>query len=304
MGVQKQRASGEDPEAAENDRRKAMNLDSLLTAAVLITAFYIIFFIGKLVNSLIHREYNLTYELVERDNPALALAVGGYYFGLVLAIGGALSGPGLGIVDDLIDLFLYGFLSIILLNISWLLCDRIILYKFKSSEELIRDQNPGTGVVIFGICVASGLVIFGSVTGEGGNIWTATAFWGIGQIMLMLAGRVYSLIVPYSIHEEIEKDNIAAGVSFAGALVAMGVIVGFAASRDFHSWADDLPAFAMISLSGLAMLPLVRFLTDLILLPTVKLTDEIARQEKPNVGAAYIEALSYIGAAFVIRWCF
>jgi len=280
-----------------------MNLDSLLTAAVLITAFYIIFFIGKVVNDLLHREYNLTYELVERDNPALALAVGGYYFGLVLAIGGTLAGPGLGVVDDLIDLFIYGFLSIILLNISWLLCDKIILYKFKSSDELIRDQNPGTGVVIFGICVASGLVIFGAVTGEGGNIWTAIAFWGIGQFMLMLAAQVYSRIVPYSIHDEIEKDNIAAGVSFAGALVAMGIIVGLAASRDFHSWSDDLPAFALISISGLLMLPLIRFLTDLVLLPTVKLTDEIARQEKPNVGAAYIEALSYIGAAFVICWC-
>lgn len=280
-----------------------MNIDSLLTAAVLITAFYLIFFIGKVVNNLIHREYSLTYELVKRDNPALALAVGGYYFGLVLAIGGVLAGPGSGIVDDLIDLFVYGFLSIILLNISWLLCDRIILYKFKSSDELIRDQNPGTGVVIFGICVASGLVIFGSVTGEGGNIWTAIAFWGIGQFMLMLAAQVYSLIVPYSIHDEIEKDNIAAGVSFAGALVAMGIILGLAASRDFHSWSDDLPAFAVISLAGLLMLVPVRFLTDKVLLPTVNLTDEIARQEKPNVGAAYIEALSYIGAAFVICWC-
>ncbi len=280
-----------------------MNLDSLLTAAVLIAAFYIVFFIGKAVNDLLHREYNLTYELVQRDNPALALAVGGYYFGLVLAIGGTLAGPGLGIVDDLIDLFIYGFLSIVLLNVSWLLCDKIILYKFKTSDELIRDQNPGTGVVIFGICVASGLVIFGAVTGEGGSIWTAIAFWGIGQIMLMLAGRVYSLMVPYSIHDEIEKDNIAAGVSFAGALVSMGVIVGLAASRDFHSWSDDLPEFAIISLSGLVLLPPVRFLTDRVLLPTVKLTDEIARQEKPNVGAAYIEALSYIGAAFVICWC-
>ena len=33
------------------------------------------------------------------------------------------------------------------------------------------------------------------------------------------------------------------------------------------------------------------------------LTDEIANQEKPNLGAAYIEGISYIAAAFVISWC-
>jgi len=44
-------------------------------------------------------------------------------------------------------------------------------------------------------------------------------------------------------------------------------------------------------------------MTDKVLLPTVKLTDEIANQEVPNVGAAYIEAFAYIAAAFIIYWC-
>jgi len=280
-----------------------MNLDDLLTAIVLIIAFYILFFIGKIVNDLLHKEYNLTYELVERDNPALSLAVAGYYLGLALSIGGALAGPGLGIVDDLIDLFMYGVLSIILLNISWFICDKVILRKFKISDELIRDQNQGTGVVSFGVSVASGLIIFGSVTGQGGNIWTAAVFWFMGQIMLIVASLVYNLITPYDIHAEIEKDNVAAGVGFAGCLIAIGIVIGLAAERDFLSWEDDLTAFAAIALSGLVMLPLVRLLTDKVLLPTVSLTDEIANQEKPNTGAAYIEAISYIAAAFVISWC-
>lgn len=280
-----------------------MNLDDLVTAIVLVIAFYILFFIGKLVNDLLHKEYNLTYELVERDNPALSLAVAGYYLGLALSIGGALAGPGLGLVDDLIDLFVYGLLAIVLLNLSWFICDKIILRKFKISDELIRDQNQGTGAVSFGISVASGLIIFGSVTGQGGNIWTASVFWLIGQIMLILASLVYNLMIPYDIHEQIEKDNVAAGVGFAGCLVSIGIVVGLAAERDFQSWEDDLAAFAAIALSGLVMLPLVRLLTDKVLLPTVNLTDEIANQEKPNTGAAYIEAVSYIAAAFVISWC-
>lgn len=280
-----------------------MDLDNLVSAAIFIIVFFIFFFIGKVINDLLHREYKLNFELVEKDNAALALAVVGYYFGLVLAIGGTIAGPSVGLVEDLYDLVIYGILSIILLNISWFLCDKLILYKFRVSEELIRDHNQGTGVVSAGISVASGFIIYGAVSGEGGSIWTVLVFWALGQVLLILAGLVYELITPYKIHEEIEKDNVAAGVSFAGALVSIGVIIGLAGEGDFTAWSVDLPVYIGFAVLGLILLPIIRLLTDKVLLPTVKLSDEISAQEKPNVGAAYIEAFSYIAAAFIINWC-
>jgi len=280
-----------------------MDLDNLVSAAIFIIVFFIFFFIGKVINDLLHREYKLNFELVEKDNAALALAVVGYYFGLVLAIGGTIAGPSVGLVEDLYDLVIYGILSIILLNISWFLCDKLILYKFRVSEELIRDHNQGTGVVSAGISVASGFIIYGAVSGEGGSIWTVLVFWALGQVLLILAGLVYELITPYNIHEEIEKDNVAAGVSFAGALVSIGVIIGLAGEGDFTAWSIDLPVYIGFAVLGLILLPIIRLLTDKVLLPTVKLSDEISAQEKPNVGAAYIEAFSYIAAAFIISWC-
>ena len=280
-----------------------MDLDNLVSAAIFIIVFFIFFLIGKIINDLLHREYKLNFELVEKDNAALALAVVGYYFGLVLAIGGTIAGPSAGLVEDLYDLVIYGILSIILLNISWFLCDKLILYKFRVSEELIRDHNQGTGVVSAGISVASGFIIYGAVSGEGGSIWTVLVFWALGQVLLILAGLVYERITPYNIHEQIEKDNVAAGVSFAGALVSIGVIIGLAGEGDFTAWSIDLPVYIGFAVLGLILLPIIRLLTDKVLLPTVKLSDEISAQEKPNVGAAYIEAFSYIAAAFIISWC-
>ena len=280
-----------------------MDLDNLVSAAIFIIVFFIFFLIGKVINDLLHREYKLNFELVEKDNAALALAVVGYYFGLVLAIGGTIAGPSAGLVEDLYDLVIYGILSIILLNISWFLCDKLILFKFRVSEELIRDHNQGTGVVSAGISVASGFIIYGAVSGEGGSIWTVLVFWALGQVLLILAGLVYELITPYNIHEEIEKDNVAAGVSFTGALVSIGVIIGLAGEGDFTAWSIDLPVYLGFAVLGLILLPIIRLLTDKVLLPSVKLSDEIAAQEKPNVGAAYIEAFSYIAAAFIISWC-
>ncbi|MFV9691686.1 MAG: DUF350 domain-containing protein [Desulfobacteria bacterium] len=280
-----------------------MNLDIVISGLILIAAFYVLLLLGKLINDLLHREYRLNFELTEKDNAALALATTGYYSGLVLAIGGVLVGPSLSIVDDLIDLSIYGLLAIVLVNVSWYVCDKLILFKFKISEELIRDHNQGTGAVSAGMSIASGFIIFGSVQGQGGSVWTVIVLWAIGQAILILAGLVYEFVTPYNIHDEIEKDNVAAGVSFAGALVAIGAIVGLAAESDFESWAVSLPDYLGYSVLGLALLPVIRLLTDKVLLPTVKLTDEIARQDRPNVGAAYIEAFSYIAAAFIIYWC-
>jgi len=279
-----------------------MVIDRIITSLILMIFFYLIFYLGKKAHDQIHRSYDLNDELVEKDNPALALSVAGYYAGLIFALGGCIVGPSHGLIADVFDILIYGFCSIVLINLSWFVCDKLILRHFHVIDELIRDQNQGTGAVSCGVSIASGLIIFGAISGEGGNIWTAITFWCIGQLMLVLAGWMYNFITPYSIHDEIEKDNVAAGVSFAGALVAMGIVVGLSAEGDFESWSHDLPRFIAISAIGLILLPIIRFLTDKVLFPTRKITDEIANQEIPNVGVAYIEAFSYIAAAFIIYW--
>ena len=275
--------------------------DLIATGIYLISAF-VLFWLGKLVKDLTTTSYSVREELVEKDNVALGVAMAGYYFGLVMAIGGTLSGPSQGLENDLIDIGIYGLLAIILLNLSRLVNDGLILHGFKIRDELIDDQNAGTGVVIAASYIATGLVIFGAVSGEIGGIVTTVVFWALGQAALVLAGLVYEWITPYSIHDEIEKDNVAAGVAFAGALVGIGVIVFHASAGNFISWEVNLQDFAIEVVAGLILLPIVRFISDVILLPGQKLTNEIANQEHPNLGAGFIEATSYVGASFLIVW--
>ncbi len=275
--------------------------DLIATGIYLISAF-VLFWIGKLVKDLTTTSYSVREELVEKDNVALGVAMAGYYFGLIMAIGGTLSGPSQGLENDLIDIGIYGLLAIILLNLSRLVNDGVILHGFKIRDELIDDQNAGTGAVIAASYIATGLVIFGAVSGEIGGIVTTVIFWALGQVALVLAGLVYEFITPYSIHDEIEKDNVAAGVAFAGALVGIGIIVFHASAGNFISWTVNLQDFAIEVVAGLILLPIVRFISDVILLPGQKLTDEIANQEHPNLGAGFIEATSYVGASFLIVW--
>ncbi|KIX14256.1 DUF350 domain-containing protein [Dethiosulfatarculus sandiegensis] len=280
-----------------------MTVDELLTALVLLIGFFVVFWVGKMVYTLLHRQYDLNHELTQRDNPALALSLVGYYAGLVLSVGGALVGPGVSLVDSLIALAVYGLLAVVLLNISWWVCDLLILRKFKVNDELIRDMNQGTGVVVAGVFIASGFILFGAIQGESGGILTAVVYWLMGQALLVLASYVYDWITPYDLHKEIENDNVAAGVGFAGSLIGIGVLIGMSGSGSFEAWRESLLDYLSFALVGLVLLPVVRFLTDKVLLPGVSLTDEIANQEKPNLGAAYIEAFAYISGAFLIYWC-
>ena len=274
----------------------------LMVSGIFLVCFYVLFFIGKLVYDWTTPSYKVRVELVEKDNAAVAIAMVGYYFGLVLSIGGVMVGDSHGLMEDLIDVMIFGPLSILLMNLSRGINDKLILREFSIRKEMVEDQNVGTGVVVCASYIATGLVIYGASQGELGSIWTSVAFWLLGQIVLVIGGLVYNGITSYDVHGEIERDNVAAGVGFAGALVGLGNIVRHAVSGDFISWAMDLQTFAIYAVLGLVLLPIVRVATDVILLPGRKLTDEIANQEHPNLGAGFIEAFSYIGASFLIVW--
>lgn len=276
--------------------------DYIVSSLAYFLSGFILLVIGKFVYSLFHPNYKTNSELVEKDNLAFAIAHAGYYIGILLVIGAALYGESLGLVNDLINIGIYGGIGIILLNLSILINDALILRKFKVSKELIDDQNAGTGVVVAASAISTGLVLLSAFTVDGANIWDSIACWAIAQVFLVIAGLVYNLIVPYSVHEHIEKDNVAVGVGFAGALIAVGIIVQFAVHDLLSGWLDFIISLAIDVVIGIVFLPIARFLTDKILLPGRKLTDELINQDKPNVGVAIIEAFAYIGGAILITW--
>lgn len=280
-----------------------MNLDHILSSLIYLGACFAVFIVGHLVFVLFRRSYSFKVELVEKDNTAFALVLCGYYLGLTFSIGGVIAGASAGLEEDLIDMLIYGSLAIVLLNLSAWINDRFILSEFNIKKEILEDQNCGTGVVEFAIFIATGLNIYGALYGQGGSIFTAIAFWMLGQVVLIITGKYYNFITKYNIHEHIEKDNIAVGIGFAGALIGIGNLLRAASAEHFISWEENLMTFALFMLVGLFLLPVARIITDRILLPGRSLADELVNQVKPNLGAAFLEASSYIGASFLITWC-
>lgn len=276
----------------------------------------LLFYFGKLIYGWRNRKINVNAELVKKDNFAFALATVGYYIGLLIAIGGALLGESQGLRIDIIQFSIFGVLAVFLLNAAAWVNDRFLLQHFSVQKEIIKDQNAGTGIIEAANYIASGLIIFGAVSGDIDNffphlnrghlvsgILSTIGFWLFGQVLLLLTTYMYNAILPYNIHDEIEKDNVAAGMGFAGALVALSVLISYGTQGDFAGWPTHIQNILFDVFIGLLLLPIARWVTDWILLPGEKLTDEIINQKHPNKGAALVEAFAYIGGAVLITWC-
>lgn len=278
----------------------------IISTVVYLLEASLLFMVGKWAYSLFHRTTKVQQELVEHDNFAFAIAHVGYYIGLLLAIGSAIVGPSHGLLGDVIAIAVYGTLAILLVNLSILINDHFILNRFSVKKEILVDRNAGTGVIEAASAIAAGLIIFGAVTGESRSflygILTATAFWAIGQVLLMITAKVYAMIIPYDLHDEVEKDNVAAGIGFAGALLAIANVIRYGLMGDFVGWGSTLAEVGLEVLLGLLFLPLLRLITDRILLPGQRLTQLITTPGRHSTSAALVEAFAYTGGSILIIW--
>lgn len=279
-----------------------MFIEHLLTAAVYFVASLLLLLIGIFSFRLFNPKYNVKDELVEKDNFSFAIVYASYFAGVIISIGGVFWGPSAGLLEDLINIGIYGFLAIILLNIAAYLNDWFILRGIDAPKEIITDRNSGTAVVLGASSIATGLVVSSAVSGEGGSILTALAFWAIGQVALILFSFLYQFITPYNYLNEIEKDNVAAGLGFAGILIAISIIINEAMFGDFPGWENFATDVGIDLVIGIVLLPLVRLFTDKLILLGKRLSHEVAGQEVPNIGAGLIEGFVYIGTALLIVW--
>jgi uncharacterized membrane protein YjfL (UPF0719 family) len=276
-----------------------MSVEQIGTGFIYLAVVLGLLVLGKWLYDALHRSFVLRTELVEKDNLAVALAVSGYYLGLVIVLGGVVSGPAsFSVVDDVIGLVIFGLLGIVLLNLSAWVNDTVVFSKFDNEREIVEDRNSGMGAVEGGNYVAVGLITAGAMSGEGGLV-PGLVYWLAGLAALVVAGLLYDKITSYDLHDEIEKNNAAVGVAFAGVLIGFGNIIRLAGDGDFVSWNESLTEFGYYTVVGLILLPLVRLFADKVLLPGASLSDELVKT-KPNLGAGVLEAVSYIAASMLI----
>ena len=261
---------------------------------------FILLWLAKSLYARLFRRVDLRAELFDRNNHALAIAAGGYFIAICIALGGALSGPSVGWQADVTGIAVYGLATIAVMLTAGFICEKVLLPHFDNTKEIVEDHNAGTAFVEAGMHIANGLIVLAIVQGNGPWL-SGLAFWALAQALFLLAGRLYEAITPHSIHRELERDNAAVGLAFAGVLVGLGNIVSVAVAGDFLGWQEGLEVFAMDALFGLVVLLLIRKLTVLLLASGVSLAQE-QTEDEPNVGAGLIEAVGYVGGSMLVVW--
>ena len=276
-------------------------------AVVYLTLVLIIFYVGKKAYDLL-TPYDLNYELLEADNKAVAVSLSGYLFGLGIILWGVLGDSPEKLMAsksafymDLMDTAVWGGIGIVLLQIARIINDKLILNRFDNIKEIVKDRNIGTGAVQCGAFIGSALMIRASLIGGDENYLTsigfALIFFVLGQLGFFVYTKFYQFVTSYDIHEEIEKDNVAAGVAFGMSLIAVGVLIsGYIVKH------DSILGLGIWFILGTFLLLIVRLLVDKIILPGRLLDNEIKQDQ--NWGAAIIEGSAAIIFAFVLNTAF
>lgn len=269
--------------------------------------------------------YRLQEQLTDTDNPAIGTVLAGYLAGLAIPLLALIATPGhepedlVGVGIDLLELAIYGVVSVVLLQLSTWVNDRLILRGFDNRKELIQDRNVGVAVVIAGSCLATGLVLGGAMGGQvvpgflgedpgllarlGHGLLATVAFFVAGQGVLVGYAFLYTQLSPRKPLDAIERDevldgrthggNFAAGLALAGQLLALGVLLWGATTGDFYGWVYNGLRFLWMAGLGVVLLPLWRLLVDRVLWGRGDLVAEIYDDHNPN--AALLEGVSLVG---------
>ena len=182
--------------------------------------------------------------------------------------------------------------------------DRFVLFTFKVGTEIADEQNVGTGYVVGGMSIATGLMLSGVMDGTSSGLLfllrDVVIYWAAGQVILIIDGLVFQAITRYDVHRSIEDDaNPAVGISFGAFLAAQGLITRTALTGAGSDLGRELVITAIIAGSGLILLLLGRVIADKVFLPHGVLSQEVA--EHKNTAAAAVAAAAFLVIAILFN---
>lgn len=267
----------------------------------------IVFFVGRVVHDFC-TPYKLNAQMTEHDNKAVALSFGAYLFGLFIIFSGVISSPSSekvldteeyikALLLDVGNVALWSMIGIVILQVSRIVNDKILLRKFCNTKELVDDRNIGAGAVEAGTFIGTALIVKATVSGESSETFLQSLvatliYFVVAQALFIVFGFIYNAITKYCIHDEIEKDNVAAGVSLGMSLIAIAILISGYIVRF-----DSLVGLIVWFFIATALLLFSRVIVDRFLLPGSPLDEEVERDQ--NWGASFVEGLVAIGIAFL-----
>ncbi|MDQ3011524.1 MAG: DUF350 domain-containing protein [Acidobacteriota bacterium] len=277
------------------------------TIGFVVLAVIVLLIIARAVYRLLLGQ-SLSETLLDRDNCAAAVALSGFMLGVINVIIPILSGPSHSFWADVKGVLAYGIGGILAMTVAGLIFEQYSRATGVPLREQTRAGNVAAGIVDGAIYLASSQIAAGALSGDGGAIVPTVIFWAAGVAALIGLTHLFRLLTTYDDAQLIKNGNVAAALSSAGLIVAIGMMVGYAVSGNFTGYSDSFRHFGLMLLAVFVLYPVRQIIVQMLFLGTGfclrggRLDQEIA--EDGNIGAGLLEAVGYLATALIVTRIF
>lgn len=250
----------------------------------LYTLIYIVFAVVlKLVLNFRASKYYKTDDMIRNGNVAVGLRRGGAQLGLAIAMMGVMaSGSSETLLNDLIATASYGLLATAFIVSSLVVTDKLVLPKINNMEAL-KNNNIAVGMVEFGMLVATGIIAYSSILGEGGGILSSVVYFIAGQLTLVGLILAYEFLAhrKANLLGMVDNNNLACGMYIAGKLIAYALILKSAIVGNSPELGVLDLAINYISLAiiGMILLYVFEYIIDWMIVTTTRVSKILENDE-------------------------
>ena len=179
-----------------------------------------------------------------------------------------------------------------------------LLLSSKLPKEIERG-NVAAGLAAGAHYVATGIITSHAMAGNDlATLGISVVFFVIGQVTLHVFVSLFRALTTYDDAEQIQGENLAAALSYAGAAIAIAIIIARATEGDFDGWMNSLKGYIGVLAGVLALYPVRQIFVQMILLRApLKLRggpidQGIAVERSAGLGA--LEAVTYVATALSV----
>lgn len=251
---------------------------------------------------------SITGLLIESDNRAVAVALGGFLLGVVNVIIPVLGGDSHSFWRDVIGVCAYGIGGILAMMLAGMIFAANSRWMGLDLRKEIEAGNVAAGLVAAAEYLAASQIVNGALTGDGGSMLPTLVFWLAGVAAMVVLTRLFHYLTAYDDVGEIASGNVAAAIGYSGLLIAVGMMVGFAVAGEFTGYVEGFRGFGLMLLVTIVFYPVRQFVVQTLILGCGfklhggRLDREIA--EDKNLGAGVLEAIGYISTALIVTRLF
>jgi uncharacterized membrane protein YjfL (UPF0719 family) len=170
----------------------------------------------------------------------------------------------------------------------------------------LETGNVAAGVSAAANYVAVGILAAPAIAGSDlQGFGLSFAFFGLAVITQAAYVALFRSLTVYDDSEQIQGENLAAALSYAGISVAVAIVLARALTgEDFVGWGPALLGYAGVAVSALALYPVRQLIVQGLVLgraPTIRggALDHAIGVER-NTGMAILEALAYLATAVAL----